>query len=101
MKQVDDFCVLCEDQATAKGVIQAINAKMTIDVKELRLISHFNGMDIEQTQHYIKLSNALYINKIMKNHQWLNDEKPSDLFPIPMHTDKTFPMKINKLFKKL
>ena len=45
MKQVDDFCVLCEDREIAKGVIQAINAKMTIDVKELGLISCFNGMD--------------------------------------------------------
>ena len=49
MKQVDDFCVSCEDRATAKNVIQAINAKMTIDVKELGLISRFNGMDVQQT----------------------------------------------------
>ena len=42
MKQVNDFCVSCEDQETAKGVIHAINAKMTIDIKELCLISCFN-----------------------------------------------------------
>ena len=32
----------------------------------------------------IKLSNAVYINKILKNHQWLLDEKPAAQFPIPM-----------------
>ena len=90
MKQVDDFCVSCQDRETAKAVIRAINDKMTIDVKELGLISRFNGMDIEQTRHYIKLSNALYINKILKNHQWINDEKPSAMFPIPMKSDSAY-----------
>ena len=55
MKQVDDFCVSCEDQETAKHVIAAINEKMTIDIKELGIISRFNGVDIHQTSHYIKL----------------------------------------------
>ena len=68
MKQVDDFCVSCEDRETAKHVIAATNAKMTIDVKELGLISRFNGVDVQQARNYIKLSNAVYINKIMKNH---------------------------------
>ena len=49
MKQVDDFCVSCEDRNAAKAVINAINAKMTIDVKKLGLISRFNGMDVQQT----------------------------------------------------
>ena len=71
MKQVDDFCVSCQDRETAKQVIAAINSKMTINVKELGLISCFNGMDVQQTCHYIKLSNAVYLDKIMKNHPWL------------------------------
>ena len=90
MKQVDDFCVSCQDRDTAKQVIAAINSKMTIDVKELGLISRFNGMDIQQTRHYIKLSNALYLDKIMKNHPWLQDEKPTAAFPIPMRSDSAY-----------
>ena len=39
MKQIDDFSVSCKDRETAKHVIEAINDKMTIDVKELGLIS--------------------------------------------------------------
>ena len=48
MKQVDDFCVSCADGETAKHVIAAINRQMTIDVKELGIISRFNGVDIQQ-----------------------------------------------------
>ena len=90
MKQVDDFSVSCEDRETAKSVIKAINDKMTIDVKELGLISRFNGVDVEQTRYYIKLSNAVYIRKILKNHPWINDEKPAGDFPLPMKADNDY-----------
>ena len=90
MKQVDDFCVSCEDRDTAKNVIAAINDKMTIDVKELGLISRFNGVDVTQTRHYIKLSNAVYIEKILRNHPWILKEHPPALFPLPMRSDNTY-----------
>ena len=90
MKQLDDFLVSCEDRETAKHVIKAINDKMTIDVKELGLISRFNGVDVEQTRYYIKLSNAVYIRKILKNHPWINAEPPAGLFPLPMKSDNDY-----------
>ena len=90
MKQVDDFSVSCEDRETAKHVIKAINDKMTIDVKELGLISRFNGVDVEQSRYYIKLSNAVYIRKILKNHPWINTEPPAGSFPLPMKSDNDY-----------
>ena len=90
MKQVDNFSVSCEDCETAKSVIKAIHDKMTIDVKELGLISRFNGVDVEQTRYYIKLSNAVYIRKILKNHPWINDEQPAGDFPLPMKADNEY-----------
>ena len=90
MKQVDDFSVSCEDRDTAKHVISAINEKMTIDVKELGLISRFNGVDVHQTRHYIKIYNETYIDKILKNHPWLNTKKPSAHFPLPMRADNDY-----------
>ena len=90
MKQVDNFCVSCEDCDTAKRVIAAINDKMTIDVKELGRISRFNGVDITQTRHYIKLSNAIYFEKVLHNHPWILKEHPPALFPLPMQSDNTY-----------
>ena len=46
---------------TAQHVIKAINSKMSIDVKEIGQIECFNGVDIAQTQDYIKISNATFI----------------------------------------
>ena len=90
MKKVDDFCVSCKNRDTAKSVITTINDKMTIDVKELGLISRFNGVDVTQTRHYIKLSNAVYMEKILRNHPWILKEHPPALFPSPMRSDKTY-----------
>ena len=47
-------------------------------------------MDVQQTRHYIKLSKAVYLDKIMKNHPWLQEEKPAAAFPIPIHSDSTY-----------
>ena len=91
LRQVDDFAISCEDDEVSKDCIQAINSKMSIEVKELGLIDRFNGIDVDQTRDYIKLYNATYITKILRNHPWiLEDEFPPAIFPIPMRSDSTF-----------
>ena len=60
LHQVDDFAIACEDSDTAKQVTHNINSKMTIDVKELGIIQQYNGVDVQQTQQYIKLHNTIY-----------------------------------------
>ena len=91
LRQVDDFAVSVEDEETAKQVIQDINSKMTIDVKQLGRLTRFNGMDITQTKHYIKLSNRTYIEKFQKRHEWLHTEThPMHQFPIPMNADNSY-----------
>ena len=67
---------------------------MTINVKELGLISRFNGVDVTQTQHYIKLSNTIYIDKILKNHPWIFKEHPPAMFPLLIRSDNEYLHKI-------
>ena len=95
IRQVDDFAVSCEDEATAKQVIADINSKMTIDVKQLGQIDRFNGVGVTQTKHFIKLSNKTYIDKFLQRHQWLIDEKyDMHQFPVPMESDTAFHRKL-------
>ena len=49
------------------------------------LITHFNGIDIVQTKHYIKLHSKLYATKILHAHGWY-DEHPKESL-IPMNTN--------------
>ena len=95
LRQVDNFAIACEDPALAKTVIADINSKMSIDVKELGLISRYNGVDIEQSREYIKLHNTTYINKLLDQHKWLNnDEDKIHNFPLPMNPDTKYQHKL-------
>ena len=95
LRQVDDFAVACEDKATATTVISNINSKMTIDVKELGLISRFNGIDVQQSMHFVKLYNRTYIEKILKRHEWINNEEfPLAEFPTPMISENSYQRKL-------
>ena len=91
LRQVDDFAISCQDKETATHVINNINSKMTIDVKELGMIDRFNGVDILQTRNFIKLSNATYFRKIFQHHHWMRDEYPlSKTKPVPMRDNPNF-----------
>ncbi len=95
LRHVDDFAICCEDTATADNIIQAINSKMTIEVKKLGLITRFNGVDITQTRDYVKISNAVYIDKILANHPWLTTESfPVTAFPLHMRAESTYQRKL-------
>ena len=48
------------------------------------------GIDVHQTRHYIKIYNKTYIEKILKNHPWLHQEKPAADFPLPMWADNDY-----------
>jgi hypothetical protein len=55
------------------------------------LINLFNGLDIEQTPDYIKISCSTYIDKIMAKHlsNWLSTHDISNC-PTPLPTQKSF-----------
>jgi hypothetical protein len=93
--QVDDFAISFQDTATAMDVIEKINSKMTITVKELSQIERFNGVDVIQSKHFIKLYNKTYIDKILSRHHWIQQENmPAHTFPIPMMTDNEYLRKL-------
>jgi hypothetical protein len=71
---------------------------MTIQVKQLGLISRFNGVDIAQTRYFIKLYNRTYIDKILVRHHWIHSEnKPPALFPTPMQADSKYQRSLEEI----
>jgi hypothetical protein len=102
MRQADDFAIAtdCNDTATAlindtaTALINDINQHLCLPIHILGEVTHYNGMDIEQTKHYVKIHCKKYITKLHQNYPWLEQEqKPSGL-PLPFPSDSTFLSKL-------
>lgn len=90
LRQTDNFAVACEDEGTAKDLIAAINSKMSIDIKYEGLLERFNGVDILQTDTFLKISSQKYIEKIKTGHGWTDKDLITSNRPIPMHNDTKY-----------
>jgi len=88
LRQVDDFAVAAADKNTAMDLITAINAKMRIEVKHLGRIDRFNGMDIHQTRHFVKITCEKYLHKMIKGHADLLQHVPIN--PVPLPADNNY-----------
>ena len=96
LRQVDNFAVATKHESTATSLITEIDSHMTIQIKDLGLLTRYNGVDITQSKYYIKICNETYINKLLKEHDWLlNDDKISNI-PLPTKNDTTFNQRMEK-----
>jgi Reverse transcriptase (RNA-dependent DNA polymerase) len=86
--QVDDFLISAKTQDIANEVRQQIQSKMTNELNDIGIIKRFNGMDIDQTRHFVKISCHTYIDKIISHHDWTNEKHHSR--PIPMCNDSSY-----------
>ena len=71
-----------------KDIIDLIDSHMTIKVKPLGVIARFNGFDVHQIRHYIKLNNATYLKKIFSDKKCI--DSPTHNLPLPMSDDKAY-----------
>ena len=88
LRQVDDFIISGPTEMICQQVRNDIQRKMTCTLNDLGIIKRFNGVDILQSQEYIKLSCHTYINKIISHHEWKNLKAAKQ--PVPMRTDSKF-----------
>jgi hypothetical protein len=74
---------------TAFSVTPSILARLNETLKRQGPITHYNGIDVEQTQDFIKLSSSTYIRKILTDQQWDSGKRTSTR-PIPMSGDSNY-----------
>ena len=74
LRQVDDFAISSKYKSTIHDLLNDIDSKyLSQPLKKLGLLDSFNGIDILQTQHFIKISCSRYIKKILQGHNWDNE----------------------------
>ena len=88
LRQVDDFSVSAKEQSTCQEIIKLIGSHLTVPLNDLGIIRKFNGVNVQQTRWFIKLSCEDYILKILLQHQW-QDLKASNI-PLPMRSDSKY-----------
>ena len=92
LRQVDDFATAAEDASTCDAVLDLIDKHLKIPLKRLGLVTMYNGVNVEQTKHYIKLSCESYIDKISVKHldTWMRPFMVPPLNPTPLPTTSGF-----------
>jgi deoxyuridine 5'-triphosphate nucleotidohydrolase len=88
LRQVDDFALAVDREATGKNNFNDIDKHLRIRIKYLGVLKLFNGMDITQTKYYLKLHCTTYLTKIIQTHQW-NEATPKHN-PIPYPANNSY-----------
>ncbi len=66
MRQVDDFAIAAPDEQSSEILMDLIDDKLTIPIKRQGYLDMYNGIDVLQTRHYIKLSVTTFIDKVFE-----------------------------------
>jgi hypothetical protein len=72
-RQTDDFAIAAFSARAATSLIDAIGAK--VDIRDDGLLTKFNGIDVDQTCDFVKLSCSSYLHRVLKAHSW---EQPNN-----------------------
>ena len=90
LRQVDDFAIACTNQCTADRLWDEIDSKLNADLKREGLLERHNGVDIEQTSHYIRINCKTYLSKILQHKSTLLPTHTRRRKPIPMKSDNEY-----------
>ena len=86
-RQVDDLAVASADASLAKSIIASVGK--SVDLTGDSILESFNGVDVEQTRDYIKISCTSYIERLLKSHGW--DTGPPNESPYRAHIEPLSP----------
>jgi hypothetical protein len=68
LRQVNDFAIATSDPKTSESLLDMLDERLTIPIKQQGYLDMFNGIDITQMRDYIKISCQSFINKCCEKH---------------------------------
>lgn len=90
LRQVDDFALACTDKRIADKLWDEIDSKLNADLKREGLLHRHNGIDIEQTDAYIRITCQTYLNKILEPKVNILPQHTRKRKPTPMKADHDY-----------
>ena len=97
MRQVDDFACAAPTERIAGIVMDLVDEYLYLPIKRQGLVSLFNGIDVVQAKHFIKIHCKSYIERITEKYlplPWMKPNKVSADRPTALPSAETF----NKLY---
>ena len=96
-RQVDDFAIAAPDSCTADILLDMLDDKLSMLLKRQGLLDMFNGIDVTQTRHYVKIDCHTYISKFCEKYldSWLGKVPLTANRPTPLQTNPTWLKKFN------
>ena len=67
-RQVDDLAIGCADTDAIRDLVSTICREDGIDLRDEGVLASFNGVDVTQTDRYIKISCESYIDKLLAHY---------------------------------
>jgi hypothetical protein len=91
LRQVDDFAIATNSNETAQTLIMDINKGLRLPIHILGEVTRFDGMDVDQTQLYVKIHCQCYINKLIQHYPWLETAIQKTKKPLlPFQSDSAY-----------
>lgn len=89
-QQVDDFACAATTQKVAHKVFDLIDGALQIPIKRQGMITLYNGLDVQQSRWFIKVSIHTWLIKTLEPyfHDWL--KVPTTPHPVPLGTSESF-----------
>ena len=69
MRQVHDDAIAAPDSHTTNLLLDMLDDKLSIPIKRQGLLDMYNGVDVLQSRHYIRISCTTFITKISEKYQ--------------------------------
>ena len=78
LRQVDDFSLASPDEDIAKAIYDIIGQRLMLPGEDkppfayMGLVNDYNGVQVEQSSHFVSISEGKYIDRVLKTHGWDN-----------------------------
>jgi hypothetical protein len=97
MRQFDDFAIAAPDEITSEILMDIIDDKLKIPIKQQGYLDMYNGIDVLRTWHYIKINVKTFIDKVFERHiaTWMKTSYPTPNHGTPLPSDATWLKKFN------
>ncbi len=95
--QVDNFAIATPNERTANILLDMLDKKLTMPIKQQDLLDMFNGVDATQTKHYIEIDCHTYAERFCAKYldSWLHTIPTTENQPIPLPINSTWLKKFN------